>query len=383
MTKSPRAIAILLFLAAAGPLAAQDEAVDLEYGDSLTFFDDDGKVQKIERIRVDEATCESVKYTLRGGKTTQQREGAKVDRIVYGDAPKVYLDGIKNKRNEQWAAAVSDFDGAKNAVDAGRARRWVIEYASLLKGQALLALGQQDASRLADAMVSFQDALKENPKSLLFGDIQQGIADCLILQQKWDEARKAAEEIQKTGEAIKAPLWQVKGARLLATLLLAQGKNTEAVTAFDNVVALAQREIRFAKPEKWQKELRAAEIDAVVEQGWARVGWAEASGAKPDWDRAKDYFSGLAAKYPEETMVKAAVLNGLGRCLLDDKPRDALLRFAEAEVTCFTARREVARALWLKSQALTKIGGDWSKRMAEEARKELRQYYPETEWARK
>ncbi|MCU0724629.1 MAG: tetratricopeptide repeat protein [Planctomycetes bacterium] len=382
--KTLQSIAIVLLLAAVpASVLAQDETIDREYGDVLRFFDDDGKPQKMERIRVDEATYDKVKYTLRGGKTAQEKEGARVDDLIYGDAPKVFLDGLRNLRNEQWAAAISDFDGAKNAVDAGRARPWLLEAAALRKGQALLALGQQETSRLAEALSAFEEALKANPKSLWFKEIRGGIADVCILQKNWDGARTAAEAIQKTGETIKNPLWQVRGARLLATILMAEGKNAEAVTAFDNVVALAQRELRFAKPAKWQKELRAAEIDAVVEQGWARVAWAESSGAKQDWDRAKDYFSGLPAKYPQEDQVKAAVLNGLGRCLLDDKPRDALLSFTEAEVTCFSARREVARALWLKSLALAKLGGDWNKRLAEQAKKELRQYYPETEWARK
>jgi hypothetical protein len=53
----------------------------------------------------------------------------------------------------------------------------------------------------------------------------------------------------------------------------------------------------------------------------------------------------------------------------------------EAEVVYFTARSEGARALHLKAKALEKLGGSRNRRMADLALKELREFYPGSEWA--
>lgn len=85
--------------------------------------------------------------------------------------------------------------------------------------------------------------------------------------------------------------------------------------------------------------------------------------------------------------MSAAILNGVGRALMETDPRAAVMKFAEAEVTYFSARNEVARALYLKAQALDKMartektGTTRYRTMAEQARKELRDFYPESVWA--
>ncbi len=380
------ATALLLMAFAAAPAAAQEAgAIDQEYADVIRFLDDDGKEQKIEKVKVASASYEQVQYTPRGGRTPVAKEGSRILEVRYGDAPKVYYDGQQNLKREQWAAAVSDFDGAKNAVEAGRSRPWLLEYAAVFKGEALLGLGRTEAARLSEAVSAFEEALKANPKSVLFSQIQLGLAQAYMQQSKWDQAREAADALLKAGEAIKQPLWQVGAAKTLAAVLLAQGKNTEAVTAFENTAALAQREFRFAKGERWQQELKKAEVEAVVEQGWARVAWAESSNQKQDWDRARDYFAGIGPKYSGSDHVSAAVLNGLGRCMMDSDPRGALLKFIEAEVKYFTARTEVARALWLKAQVYRKLPADnpRNKLMADEAIRDLKTYYPDSPWAKK
>ena len=117
-----------------------------------------------------------------------------------------------------------------------------------------------------------------------------------------------------------------------------------------------------------------------MEQGWARVSWAESSGMQSTWDQAKSTFEGLLAKYPDSELVKAAALNGVGRCLLEKDARAALLKFTEAEVVRFSARKEVARALYLKAKALRKMG---RAKNADQALKDLREFFPDSEWANK
>ena len=82
-------------------------------------------------------------------------------------------------------------------------------------------------------------------------------------------------------------------------------------------------------------------------------------------------------------LVAAAILNGIGRCKLDDDPRAALEMFIQAEVAHFGSRIEVARALYLKAQALEKLGGERNLQMARKAREELREFYPGSRWASK
>jgi ferritin-like protein len=59
------------------------------------------------------------------------------------------------------------------------------------------------------------------------------------------------------------------------------------------------------------------------------------------------------------------------------------MKFVEAHVTYFNARSEVARAYYLKALALDAMGGATNKQRAEEARKELRKFFPESPFARK
>jgi hypothetical protein len=74
---------------------------------------------------------------------------------------------------------------------------------------------------------------------------------------------------------------------------------------------------------------------------------------------------------------------------MDTDPRAAVMKFAEAEVTHFSARNEVARALYLKSKAYRmmaekdKAGSSRYRTMAEQATKELREFYPDSVWAGK
>jgi tetratricopeptide (TPR) repeat protein len=383
MTRTVLTAAIVLFLAA--PLFAQED-VDREYGDLIFYLDDDGNTQKTKDIRVDTATYEKVGYTSRGGRSTSEKAGNIVRSITYGDAPRVYLSGLTALARKQYARAAEEFDGAKSAVDAEIAREWLREYAAVRKGQALTALGRTEPMHVNDAIKEFEEALKANPKSLLLEEIQLGLVECYSLLKEWDKAMSAAESLTTVGETIKRPIWKVLGQRAVADVLLQQKKYIEAVSAFENLVSSAQRELKWAKGEVLQKALAGQEVEAAVAQGWAQVAMAEDSGSQSDWDKARKYFEGLpnqSESYRGSAQVAAAVLNGVGRCLLDKDPRAALLKFVEAEVRYFTARTEVGRALYLKAKALEKLGGTRNRKMAEQALKDLREFYPGSEWARK
>jgi outer membrane protein assembly factor BamD (BamD/ComL family) len=133
------------------------------------------------------------------------------------------------------------------------------------------------------------------------------------------------------------------------------------------------------KSELRKNALRKIEISAAVEQGWALIASAEVTG---DWDKAKSHFNGLATQYPGDETVSAAVLNGIGMTLMKTDPRAAYMKFVEAQVTHFNARSEVARALYLKAQALKAMGGTANNQRAEEALKELRKFFPDSPFAR-
>ena len=383
MTRTLIAAALVAFLAAPAPA---QEKVDREYGDLVHYLDDDGNVQKLKGVRVDSATYEKVMYTNRGSHSKGEKEGSRVLSVSYGDAPRIFQTATVALTRQQYQKAAEDFEGSKAAVEAGIVRTWLLEYAAVKKGTALAALGESEPLHLADAVNEFKAALKENPKSILFDEIQLGLVKCHSLLKQWDLAKAAAEALTRTGESIKQPIWTILGQRTEADALLHQEKYIEAVSAFENLVSSARRELKWAKGDLQQTAIAKQEIEAAVAQGWAKVAMAENSGSASDWKKARQYFEGLPSKsdtYRGSDEVAAAVLNGIGRCLLDTDPRAALMNFTQAEVAHFTARNEVARALYLKALALQKLGGSRNRRMAEQAQKDLREFYPGSEWARK
>ncbi len=377
-------VAAALIVLLAGPLQAQEKE-DREYGDLIHFLDDEGNIQKIKGVRVANATYEKVSYVSRGRASRSEKDGSRVLSIAYGDAPRVYQTGIVALSREMYQKAAEDLEGSKAAVDAGFVRPWLLEYAAVNKGLALTGLAAREPLHIADAIKQFEEALKLNPKSILFADIQLGLVQCYSLQKKWDKAKAAAEALTAVGEAIKQPLWKIRGQRAVADALLKQEEYIQAVSAFESLVSSAQRELKWAKGDLLRTTLAKQEIEAAVAQGWSKVAMAEASGSASDWNKARAYFEGLPNRsdtYRGSDEVAAAVLNGIGRCLLDKDPRAALLKFTEAEVSHFGARTEVARALYLKAKALQKLGGTRNRRMAEQAQKDLREFYPGSEWAR-
>lgn len=379
-------IATVLVVFLAGPIMAQEEEVDREFGDMILLLDDDGGIQKIKDVKVLSATYEKVTYTARGRRSESEKDGSRVLSIAYGDAPRVYQTGMVALERRQYQKAAEDLDGSKAAVEANIVRPWLLEYAAAYKGQALTALAATEPLHIADAIKEFEEALKQNPKSVLYDTIQLGLVECYSLQKNWDKAKAAAEALTAVGDAIKQPLWKINGERAVADALLEQKKYIQAVSAFENLVSSAQRELKWAKGDILRKHLARQEIEAAVAQGWAKVAMAEASDSASDWSKAKAYFQSLPSQsetYRGSDEVAAAVLNGVGRCMLDTDPRAALLMFTEAEVSHFSARNEVARALYLKAKALEKLGGTRNRRMAEQAHKDLREFYPGSEWARK
>jgi len=235
----------------------------------------------------------------------------------------------------------------------------------------------------ADAVAEYKKALEANPKSLLFDAIQVGLAECAIAEKKWEDASTAATALVEVAKKISHAVWLVKGEQLLARIKMAQDDHLGAVSAYTSLEVTAKRELKWAKGDRRIKLLEAVAEDAAVEQGWALVARAEFTGQATDWGKANSYFGTLTGKYPKSERVAAAKLNGEGRCGLDEDPRAALLKFVQAEVIHFSARKEVARALYLKSLAYDKLGGARNKKMAEEARRELREVFPDSEWAKK
>jgi tetratricopeptide (TPR) repeat protein len=378
--------AIFLVVLAAAPALAQ-EPVDREFGDRILTFDDNGKILKLEKIKVVSATYEKVVYDQRG-RTGIERPANTVLDIAYGDAPRVYLEGKTLIDKGEYEAAASDFAGARNAVDAGKAGKWLLEYAAVGRGQALEAMARSDSTKVNDAIEEFQKALAANPESLLYNQIQLGLARCYAMGKKWEDAKTAAKALVDVGTKNKFPVWLCQGQEELARVLVAQGLFADAANAWQDLVLSAQREIKWAKAPPIQRDLQTLETTGSVEQGWARIARAEKTGNSSDWSDAQSYFENLPSRYPDSQAVAAAALNGEGRCLLETDPRGAVMKFALAEVSDFTAKEEVARALYLKAKAYDKLAKgsgspDYYRTMADKARKDLREFYGNTEWARK
>lgn len=372
----------LLALAAAAvlaafpdPAAAQDKSEGKTRRPDVVVVVEAGKQVK-KPGTVESADYEKVVFTAQGGKKSEI-PAADVVEIQWGDGPPPYEEGVR-------ALAVGDAAGARRGfqdalqekeVKTGF-RDWVVEYSCAGLGAALLRLGEADK-----AVENFARARTANAKSMILDRILVGLADAELARGKGEAAAKAADDLIAAAKSARRSSWELEAYLVKAKSKLAAGDFAGSASAYDDATRFAENAVAGERTDAGKARLRRAGLEASVRKGWALVAKAEASKSQADFDAARTWFDGLASKNAGEPMVLASQSNasGIAKFSAGDA-KGALRQFVATEVLHFGAPDEVARALWWQAECWKKLGNEQRR---QDRVKDLKQWYPGSEWARK
>lgn len=355
-------------------LHAQDQEAPV---DVLIHRTDSGR-KELKDGQVSEATYEVVKYA---GRRSAEVPAADVVSITWGDAPREYAQGWAAVNSGDGERAIAEFEIALRAHIALDLRDWVVEYSNVGLGEGYRLAGVVDTANFAKAIAAYDKARKKNPKSFMLDVILSGIADASLAMDKPQDALKAAADLERAATAAKRPIWELRALAMKGRAERASGNFDAAARAYKDLAATAEKLAGDAGPAR-KDTVQAFLQQGVSEQGWMMVEKAVKSKSAADFGTAKSYFEGLATRYGDVRPIMAARANALGVIQLEnggDVPA-ALEQFQRAQVLYFGSSQEEARSLFYQARCLEQMGDD----KARQARiEELKQYFPESEWARR
>ncbi len=360
---------------ALGKTKADDKKADGPKTDSIVYVQG-GEQKTRAKVVVSSADWDAVKFKAGsiGGSTV-------VD-IVWGDAPREYAQGLRALRTRDGRAAKDAFVGCMNARAAGIVERaWIDELAQVGLGEAYLLLALKDDAAYGKAKNAFQAALDANAKSLHANQILRGLAEAELGQGNAAAAQKHADALVTAGRSARRPLWEVDGLFLRATTMRSSGNTAGAGTAYKDAARVAGQYASTEKSPSAKKALASLQRQAAAQAGWVVLDAAIASRKPAEFDKARTYFRSLTQKLGREPEVLAAVENALGVIkFATDDAYGALRHFQTTEVKYFSVAGEVARSLYYQSKCWEKLG---DAAMQKARAKDLSDYYPKSEWARK
>jgi len=326
-------------------------------------------------------TSDSIVYVEGGEQKTRSNvvvSSANWDAVKFSD----FAHGLRAIRARDGRAAKDAFEACMNAKAAGIVERaWVDELAQIGLGEAYLLLALNDDSAYAKAKKAFQAALDANGKSLHANKILAGLADVELGLGNASAAKKHADALVAAGRSARRPSWEIDGLVLRATAMRADGNAAGAGAAYQEASRVAGQYAGTAKSGAKKKHFQSLQRQAAAQSGWVVLDAAVASGKSAEFDKARSYFRSLTQKLGSEPEILAAVENAMGVIkFASDDSYGALRHFQTTEVKYFSVAGEVARSLYYQSKCWEKLG---DATMQKSRAKDLSDYYPKSEWARK
>ena len=338
-----------------------------------------GKVRMIDDVIVTSAGYDKVTYTAR--RKTVTLTGDKVRKVSWGDEPSDFAPGWRALAAGHGLQARKAFQLCMDAKVAHDLRDWIDEYANVGLGEAYRLLAAEDPKNLDKAAAAYGAARTANPKSLLINVLLEGLADVEAARGNGPKALAAARDLVTAAKIAKRPSWELDGLLLQAKIQLGLSQHADAARAFEAVVRFADNQLALTKDEDARRGLEKAKRQAAAAQGWVLVNKGVKSKSSADFDAARRYFDGLPAKFNQSWDVLAARSNAHGVIKYETgDSKGAIRHFQFTEVNYFTVAGEVARALYYQALCNEKLGKQKAK--AERIR-DLKEYYPRSEWARK
>jgi len=352
---------LALRVAAAAVAAAAAAAVPVAFvgapghADEIRFVD--GAAQKVEEIV--EESYDVVKAKVAGTPQTYQTE--RILEIVHDVFPPGYEDAQKSERRLDYAGAAA---GYVRVAESARQGDWVKQYA-LFRAAECLRL----ANDLAGARAAYDRLLKEFPKSRFYPHARLGLGLVDLASGRAADARKAFKALEdEVGSKRLGEIFRLEAQLYAAQAFEAEGNDAEAQSLYGKVARDASR----------RKELARVAYEARVRE-LAVAGRSNPERAAKDLVETVDRSDCPAA-------ARALAYNVLGDCYTKmNKPKQALLAYLRVALDKELKQvgAEVPRALYCAARAFEQTKGpDWKER-AESLRKELRESFPSSPWARK
>jgi len=373
------ALLVVVAVVLLSPLASAQQ----EFGDIVQVYVDNEKgYRDIPRVKVTEDSIEGVTYKNQANRSERKAAG-EVRNVFYGDAPTEWSRGLSEMASRQYDRAVESFKGAVNAFEAKKCGPWVKEYAAFQTARCRAAQSTMEPKKyLNEALGAIDGFLSEFPNSRLKPDALLVKGDLLLLADRSAEARGVFSDAEALAKGRKLFVRYEFEALLGKARSYAMQKDwTHAITDYQSIEQRAGNEVRFSSSPEAKAYLQDVVLLAAGNQGDALLSKAESTNNSAHFATAKQYFEGLTSRLGDSDRVKAMSGVGVAVCLLaENKAREAMRQLAEVKVAHFSERNEVAKALYYMSKAADKLGYT---KQAVIYLKELRELYPDTEWARR
>ncbi len=241
----------------------------------------------------------------------------------------------------------------KKAAAEAADKPFVHQMALYREAAALADLALVEPERLKDAKDRLVKFVKTYPTGRHIIPARQDLAKIQLSTGDFAGAEATIAELArlpKTGD---------RAAVLHARVLAKQGRNDEAVSELDRLIAalpdksVPQREARLAKGESLVGLKKYKEAEALVRQV-------------------------IAAAPAEDVPAQAAAYNALGDCLrAANRPKDALLAYLHTDLLYSKDKQEHPRALFQIEKLFRTLKQDGR---ADEYAQKLRQEYPRSQW---
>lgn len=222
-------------------------------------------------------------------------------------------------------------------------------------------LALTDPSRLDDAVSKLESFHSGHANHFRAYEALEYLGEVYLARGEFDKARAAFDQVEQAASPARK-----MGARIAkARILQKQGKNDEALVAFDAVIAESAKS--------------PAELSRRYEAMLGRASCLMAAARYGDAVQALDAVIDAVAPTDSRNMAAAYVLKG--DCLRAlDKQKDALLAYLHVDVLFQHEKPQHAEALYYLSRLWSTMG---QQERANDAASRLSKEYPESQWAKK
>jgi tetratricopeptide (TPR) repeat protein len=336
-------IAIAVYLTAASPCAALD-SIKTKSGGTL------GKIVGASPLMIE----------VEQGASGQRKEIPvnQIDVVFYNDEPTLLKNAKNSALAQRYEEALTSLGRFKiEDVSRKELREEVEFYTALCTARS--ALG--GSGKIADAgrlMIAF---IKNYPESYHYFQACETVGDLLVAHRSYLQAEEYYAKLSKAPW----PDYQMKAGVAAGRVLLAQGKNSDALSAFKSVLS------KNVPDELSKSQYQAAEI-----------GKAAALVALKKYDDAMVLIDSIIGKAdPDDADTMACAYNLLGNVLRQQgKKKEALMAFLHVDLLYSSAADAHAEALYNLTQLWDELNkADRSLR----ARQTLEQQYKNSPWAQK
>jgi TolA-binding protein len=330
---------IVVFLS---PIAVADE-VTLIPGATL---------KQASRGRVlGQVTSESAaEVVLQLGANTITVPASMIQSIRYDGQSASFLLGESRASGGQLAEAAELF---RKAATESSAKPLAARAAQFREAEVLSELALTEPERSKEARDKLARFIRQNPESRQIGSAQECIARLQLSTGDFAGAQSTIAALAKL------PGFDSRAAVLRTRLLARQGKNADAITELDKLIASYPKE----------SEQRRAAVLAKAENLAGLKQYKEAEALVREV---------IAASPAEDAGAQATAYNALGDCMRAAKrPKEALIAYLHTDLLYSKDKEEHPRALYHIQALFRELKQDGH---AEEFAQRLKQEYPHSPW---